>query len=136
MKKLIPWLVRVLTGASCAGALSLTFMFVHRGVLNLGGMGTSKIVHEDSYCPILFALFFFGFALFPLPKRFEYVLAVARSIFLTAAVILCFHIIGSGVQRSGFHLNNFLIVFSVPVFGSLLLTSRCFQDLATRQHRA
>ena len=129
MKKITPYLIRALCGCSTAGAISLLYIFVHRVVLNLGGTEGGWLVHEDNYGPIMFGLFFLGFVLFPLPKKSEYILATARSLFLASAFVVFIYILGVSFPRSGFHLNNFIVGLGLLSFSTFLFTSRCFQEL-------
>jgi hypothetical protein len=123
-------LIRAVRACSLSGSISLSFMFLHRTVLQKGGAGAGPwIVHEDMYGRILFALFALALLAFPLPESKPYLWAVVRSLLLTAGTVLCIAIIGLAYRSDGFHLENFLIIIGVAIFGSFLLGSSCFWRL-------
>ncbi|MCB9896646.1 MAG: hypothetical protein H6825_01455 [Planctomycetes bacterium] len=129
--------VCIVRAAAIAGALALTFMFVHRAVLGWGGGSVgSPWQHEDRYGLPVFALFFGGCLLYPLPSRWVLGFAVARSALFTTALLLCMGIVGAGsplTHDGSFHLETFLGIVGVCAFTGLLLASKPFHPAASHE---
>ncbi|MCA8981029.1 MAG: hypothetical protein H6831_15620 [Planctomycetes bacterium] len=115
---------KIAFSASLAGLLSLSFAFIHRSLLKLGGhpqRGSELSVWiqcEDVYGPILFSLLFLGLAI---KDRRGLSLTVLRSARLASSLVLAFAVLGFGADDDLLHLDHFLVAVGICAFVAILL---------------
>jgi hypothetical protein len=115
---------KIAFSASLAGLLSLSFAFIHRSLLGLGGHPQRQselsawIQYEDVYGPILFSLLFLGLAI---KDRRGLGLTALRSACLASSLVLAFAVLGFGADDALLHLDHFLIAVGICAFVAILL---------------